>query len=72
MMQGILGNLLIFMWIQENCIFLGGKLLELETAEENEFIKDTVRTLNTGGTSILKYKYKNTYDVYVSKTAHHA
>ena len=72
MMQGILGNLLIFMWIQENCICLGGKLLELETSEENEFIKNTVRTLNTGGTSILKYEYKNTYDVYVSKTAHHA
>ncbi|CAG2243767.1 CLEC3A [Mytilus edulis] len=33
---------------KENCICLGGKLLELETSEENEFIKDTVRTLNTG------------------------
>ncbi|XP_071123401.1 macrophage mannose receptor 1-like [Mytilus edulis] len=33
---------------KENCKCLGGKLVELETSEENEFIKDEVRTLNTG------------------------
>lgn len=71
-MQDIFGYLIIPVLIKENCKWLGGKLLELETSEENEFIKDTVRTLNTGGSSILKYKYKNTYDIYVNTTAHHA
>ncbi|CAC5411763.1 unnamed protein product [Mytilus coruscus] len=33
---------------KENCKCLGGKLVQLETSEENEFIKDKVRTLNTG------------------------
>lgn len=56
MMQDIFGNLIIPVLIQENCKWLGGKLLELETSEENEFIKDTVRTLDTGGTSLLKYE----------------
>ncbi|VDI45994.1 Hypothetical predicted protein [Mytilus galloprovincialis] len=35
---------------KEICKWLGGNLLELETSVENEFIKDKVRTLNTGGT----------------------
>ncbi|CAG2188313.1 unnamed protein product [Mytilus edulis] len=33
---------------KDNCKCLGGKLVELETSEENEYIKDKVRTLNTG------------------------
>lgn len=42
-----------FVLIKESCKCLGGKLLELETSEENEFIKDEVRTLNTGGEFLL-------------------
>ncbi|VDI44996.1 Hypothetical predicted protein [Mytilus galloprovincialis] len=33
---------------KENCKCLGGKLVEMETSEENEFIKNEVRTRNTG------------------------
>ncbi|CAG2239548.1 unnamed protein product [Mytilus edulis] len=54
----------------ENCICLGGKLLELETSEENEFIKDTVRTLNTGveGYWIGGYNFNNDNDMeWISK-----
>ncbi|CAG2204147.1 unnamed protein product [Mytilus edulis] len=55
---------------KENCICLGGKLLELETSEENEFIKNTVRTLNTGvkGYWIGGYNFNNDNDMeWISK-----
>ncbi|VDH92656.1 Hypothetical predicted protein [Mytilus galloprovincialis] len=34
--------------VKEECEHLGGKLVELETSNENEFIKNEVRTRNTG------------------------
>ncbi|CAG2225662.1 unnamed protein product [Mytilus edulis] len=50
---------------KENCKWLGGKLLELETSVENEFIKDTVRTLNTGvkGYWVGGYNFNNDLDM---------
>ncbi|CAG2246569.1 unnamed protein product [Mytilus edulis] len=56
--------------IKENCDCLGGKLLELETAVKNEFIKDQVRTLDTGveGYWIGGYNFNNDDDMeWISK-----
>ena len=39
----------IFIFIKESYQALGGKLVELETQEENEFIKNDVMTLSSGG-----------------------
>ncbi|CAG2196170.1 CLEC3A [Mytilus edulis] len=36
-----------YVLIKDNCKRLGGNLVELETSEENEFLKDKWRTLNT-------------------------
>ncbi|CAG2225663.1 unnamed protein product [Mytilus edulis] len=49
----------------ESCKCLGGKLLELETSEENEFIKDEVRTLNTGveGYWVGGYNFNHDHDM---------
>ncbi|CAC5411762.1 unnamed protein product [Mytilus coruscus] len=53
-----------------NCKCQGGDLLELETSEENEFIKNEVRTLNTGvdAYSIGGYNFNNDNDMeWISK-----
>ncbi|CAG2251238.1 unnamed protein product [Mytilus edulis] len=49
----------------EDCEHLGGKLAELETSEENEFIKNEVRTRNTGvyGYWIGGYDFYNDNDM---------
>lgn len=57
------------MFIKESCKCLGGKLLEIETSEENEFIKNEVQTLNTGGNFVFLSTSKETYEVYANKTA---
>ncbi|CAG2244638.1 unnamed protein product [Mytilus edulis] len=55
---------------KENCKCLGGKLVEMETSEENEFIKNAVRTRNTGvqGYWIGGYNFNNDNDLeWISK-----
>ncbi|XP_071123395.1 angiopoietin-2-like [Mytilus edulis] len=54
-------------WIgsQESCQSLGGKLVELETQEENEFIKNAVMTIGSGVNAywIGGYNFNNDSDV---------
>lgn len=42
-----------FLLFKESCKCLGGNLLELETSDENEFIKNDLKTLNTEGNFFL-------------------
>ncbi|VDI44995.1 Hypothetical predicted protein [Mytilus galloprovincialis] len=50
---------------KESCQGLGGKLVELETQEENEFIKNAVTTISSGvkGYWIGGYNFDNDGDL---------
>lgn len=62
----------MFSYIKENCKCLEGMLVEMERSELNEFIKNEVRTRNTGGNCFFLYvsTNKETYKVESNKTAH--
>ncbi|XP_071123025.1 perlucin-like protein [Mytilus edulis] len=69
-MYSIIGDLTEWEKAKVNCKCMGGKLVEMETSEENEFIKNEVRTLNTGvkGYWIGGYNFNNDNDLeWISK-----